>query len=66
MDSSDLSAVDISAMNLALSPLRKLDAVFTEVGAELLHRHPGLLVTSGRRANSLSTSRSCERPRPSG
>ncbi|WP_191970231.1 PDDEXK-like family protein [Methylobacterium planeticum] len=44
MDSSDLTAVDISAVNVALSPIRKFDAVFTEVGAELLHRHPGLLV----------------------
>ena len=48
MDSSDLSAIEISAINVAMSPLRKTEPVFSEVGAELLQRLRGQFVRKGQ------------------
>jgi len=48
MDSSDLSSVDISAINVAMSPLRKLEAVFAEIGAEILQHNPHQLIARGQ------------------
>lgn len=47
MDSSDLSAVEISSINVSISPLKKLKTVFAEVGTELVQRQPSIFVRRG-------------------
>jgi hypothetical protein len=44
MSSSDFSPVEISSVNVAMGPLRKLNVIFAEVGAELLQRFPDRFV----------------------
>ena len=48
MDSSDLKSVEISSLNISMAPLRKIDSIFSEVGAELLQRFPGTFVRRGQ------------------
>ena len=48
MNSSELSSVEISSINIAMSPLRKLEAVYSEIGADLLQRYPQDLLARGQ------------------
>jgi hypothetical protein len=47
MASSDLTSVDIAAMNISMEVGRRGPASFLEVSAELLHRHPDVFVRKG-------------------
>lgn len=48
MTSSDLNPIDISSINVSMSPLRKVTSVFSEIGAELLQRFPDKFVRRGQ------------------